>query len=223
MLFGKKWRENSVIRFADEGRNLVLYHYGSDRKDLMLLPGTEIRAAEGQAIAFMVGSELADVFDKGNYLLTPENFPRLAEKTSFRLRPIRPVRAELYFINLDPLTERKWATRSPALVWQDGKHYLLRAYGTYDFQVTDPIPFMLEVFRNRGLQTTYEVVSFLPTLLAGAFAATVSELKMPVADVINHAWTISDMVCAKANQSAAQLGLEFLHVTIEGASLPDVQ
>lgn len=223
MLFGKRGNRDGVIRFEDSGRNLVLYRYGSDGKDLMLLPGTRIEVAESQAIAFMTGNELADVFDKGSYLLTPENFPRLAEKTSFRLRPIRPIRAELYYINLDPITERKWATRSPALVWQDGQHYQLRAYGTYDFQVTDPIPFMLEMFRNHGLQSTYEVVSFLPTLLAGAFASVVGELKMPVAEVVNHAWTISDLVCAKASQSAAHLGLEFLHVTIEGASLPDVK
>lgn len=221
MLFGRKWNDSNVIRFADGGRNLVIYRYGSDRLDLPLLPGTEIRVADGQAIAFMVGRELADVFDRGTYRLTPENFPLLAEKTAFRLRPVRPIKAELYYISLAPITERKWATRSPALVREDGKNQLVRAYGTYDFQVTDPIPFMLEVFRGRGFETTYEVVSFLPSLIAGAFAATVSELRMPVPEIINHPWEISALVCGKANQSAKHLGLEITNVMIEGASLPD--
>lgn len=210
-----------MIRFTDEGRNLVIYRYGSDSRDLLLLPGSRIRVEEGQAIAFMAGHELADVFDKGLYLLTPENFPILAEKSPFRMRPVRPVRAELYFINMQPVTERKWATRSPALVREEGRNLLVRAYGTYDFQVTDAIPFMLEVFRSRGFQTTYEIVSFLPTLIAGAFAATVSELRMPVPEIINHPWEISSLVCRKANQSAAPLGLEIMNVMIEGASLPD--
>lgn len=222
MLFWRrKDSHDGVIRFSDEGRGLAIYRYGSDGKDLLLLPGTRIEVAEGQAIAFFAGSELADVFDRGSYLLTPENFPMLAEKRPFRLRPIRPIKAELYFINLDPITERKWATRSPALVRENGQNFRVRAYGTYDFQVTDVIPFLLEVFRKRGFQTSYEIVSFLPTLIAGAFAATVSELKMPVAEIINHPWEISSLVCGKANQSAKSLGLEITNVMIEGASLPD--
>ena len=222
MIFGRWKNDYGVIRFSDKGRGLVLYRYGSDGQDLPLLPGTKIEVAEGQAIAFVVDGALADVFDKGSYRLTPENFPMLAEKVVFRTRPLKPLKAELYFINMAPITERKWATRSPALVREDGKNYLVRAYGTYDFQVTDAIPFMLEVFRGRGFQTTYEVVGFLPTLIAGAFAATVSELKMPVPEIINHPWEISALVCGKADRSARQMGLEITNVMIEGASLPDV-
>jgi membrane protease subunit (stomatin/prohibitin family) len=222
MLFGRKWNRDGVIRFADGGRGLVIYRYGSDSRDLPLLPGSRIEVAAGQAIAFVVENALADVFDKGSYVLTPENFPMLAEKVAFRTRPIRPIQAELYFINMNPVTERKWATRSPALVRENGETYRVRAYGTYDFRVIDAIPFMLEVFRSRGFQTTYEIVSFLPTLIASAFAATVSELKMPVPEIVNHPWEISSLVCGKASQSAGELGLEITNVTIEGASLPDM-
>ena len=221
MLFRTTWKNNNVIRFSDQDRGLVIYRYGSDRLDLPLLPGTRIEVAEDQYIVFMVGSEMADVFDKGTYALTPQSFPLLAEKTRFTMRPVRPIAAELYFINLRPITERKWATRSPVLVQENGQNYRVRAYGTYDFRVTDAIPFMLEVFRGRGLQNTYEIVSFLPTLIAHAFAATVSELKLPVMQTVNHAWEISELVARKADQAASKMGMEILHVTIEGASLPE--
>ena len=222
MLFGRTNNaRGGVIRFADEGRGLVIYRYGVNKEDLPLLPGTRIEVAQDQYIVFMVGNTMADVYDSGSYVLTPENFPMLAERVPFRTRPIRPIKADLYFINMEPITERKWATRNPALVQEGGKTYRVRAYGTYDFEVTDAIPFMLEVFRGRGLRSTFEVVSFLPTVIAGAFAATVSELKMSVTEIINHPWEISELVCGKANQSLRKLGIELINVTIEGASLPD--
>ena len=221
-LFGRrKDYSRQVIRFNDEDRGLVLYRYGSESGDLPLLRSTRIQVKKGQHIAFICGESLGDVWDEGEYALTPGNFPRLEEHKAFPARVSKAVQAELYFLNTGPVTERKWATKTPALVQEGGRLYRVRAYGIHDFKVTDPIGFMLEAFLNRGLKTTYEVMGELSTILAGAFTATVSEMSMPVPELINHPREISDLVRQKANLRASALGIEFLRVLIEGASLPD--
>lgn len=222
MLFAKKRNnDKNLIRFEDNDRGLVLYRYGSDPGDLPLLPGSRIFVAEGQYIVFMCGNAIADVWDWGEYKLIPEEFPLLAEKKAFPARSGNPVKAELYYVSTDPITERKWATKTPALV-REGEHlYRVRAYGTQDYRVTDPITFMLEAFIKRGLKNSFEVMGELSTLLAGAFTATASEMGIPVLELINHPREISDLVRKKANLRAEELGIEFLNVLIEGTSLPD--
>ena len=220
MLFGKA-NNTRPICFRDNDRGLVLYRYGSDPEDLPLTAGSTITVEPGQHIFIMKGNQLTDVWDQGTYRLIPEMFPRLAETGAFRSHPYGPLEAELYFITADPITERKWATRTPALVQEAGRVYRVRAYGTYDFRVHDVIGFILDVFIDRGLKTTYEVVNFLSTRTAGAFTATVSEMNLPVLEIINHPGEISSLVREKANRSLVGTGLEFINVLIEGSSLPD--
>ncbi len=222
MLFGKKRsNDKNVIRFEDKDRGLVLYRYGSDPGDLPLLRNTRIFVAEGQYIVCLCGNSLADVWDWGEYRLVPEEFPLLAEKKAFPSRGGKPVNATLYFVNTDPITERKWATKTPALVREGEQIYRVRAYGTYDYRVKDPIGFMLEAFINRGLKNSYEVMGALFTFVSGAFTATVSEMGIPVLELINHPREISELVKKKANRQVEALGVEFLNVQIEGTSLPD--
>ncbi|MBP3729207.1 MAG: SPFH domain-containing protein [Lachnospiraceae bacterium] len=219
MFFGwGKRKKRNLIRFEDEDRGLVLYRYGSGSGDLPLLRDSRIRVERGQQIALICGGRLTDVWDEGEYVLNPETFPLAEEAGAFSSQPVG---AELYYINTNPITERKWATKTPALVEEKGTLYRVRAYGTYDFRVTDPIGFVLEAFVNRGLKTTYEVVGALATFAAGAFTATACEMRIPVLDLINHPREISELVRKKAGLSAAPLGIELLNVLIEGTSLPD--
>lgn len=220
MLFSRR-RNNRPISFQDNDRGLVLYRYGSATEDLPLTSGSLILVAPGQHIFLMKGNELADVWDQGSYRLSPEMFPRLADTDAFRDRPNSPLEADLYYVSTEPITERKWATRTPALVQEAGQVYRVRAYGTYDFRVHDVFSFILDVFTDRGLKNTYEVVNFLNTRVAGAFTATVSEMSLPVLEIINHPGEISGLVKEKANRSLVGTGIEFINVLIEGTSLPD--
>lgn len=217
--FGKRAAEKE-IGFRNQNRDLVLYRYGTNKQDLPLLAGSRIRVREHQYIVFMSGGEVADVWDSGLYLLTEAYFPILAERISFSDRPLK---AELYFLNTAPVTEHKWATRTPALLQDERGMHQVRAYGTYDFRIRDSILFMMEAFIRRGLKDTAELASFLLTLVAGAFSSTLSDLRMPVTEVINHAWQLSDPVRRRADRLAAEMGLEILNVNIEGASLPDTR
>ena len=219
MLFGRP--NNRPISFRDDDRGLVLYRYGSAPEDLPLIPGSTIQVDPGQHIFIIRDDQLTDVWDQGTYPLTPEMFPRLADTGAFSGRRGAPLEADLYYVSTAPITERKWATRTPALVQEAGRVYRVRAYGTHDFRVHDVIGFILDVFIDRGLKNTYEVVNFLATRLAGAFTATVSEMSLPVLEIINHPGEISDLVKEKANRSLVGTGIEYINVLIEGTSLPD--
>ena len=221
MLFRRKDKYKNVIRFSDEDRGLVIYRYGSDKEDLPLLPGSVIQVLPHQEIAFMTQEGLADVMDEGNYRLNAETFLILAERIPFLTRPLTPLKAELYFVSKAPVTERKWATKSPALIEQQGHMYAVRAFGTYDFQVKDVIAFLWEIFFKRGLKSTYEITAYLPVLLANAFSAVISEMNLPVTSIINHPRELSDLVREKANRLARDMGFSFTDVVIEGASLPE--
>ncbi len=220
MLFGRR-KKDRPISFQDNDRGLVLYRYGSDPEDLPLTAGSLILVAPGQYIFIMKGNDLTDVWDQGAYRLGPEMFPRLADTGAFRDTPCGPMDADLYFVTTDPVTERKWATRTPALVQEAGRVYRVRAYGTYDLRIHDVIGFILDVFIDRGLKNTFEVANFLATRAAGAFTATVSEMSVPVTEIINHPGEISGLVKEKANRSLVGTGIELINVLIEGTSLPD--
>ncbi|MBQ4424494.1 MAG: SPFH domain-containing protein [Lachnospiraceae bacterium] len=211
---------NAAIRFHDAGRGLAVYRYGSESGDLPLLPGLRIEVASDQMIAFVQNGELVDTWDEGSYVLGATMFPGLAERGAFT-RADRPVPAELYFLNLTRITDRKWATRTPVLRNENGKLYAIRAFGKMAYRIQDGIGFILEAFLNRKLQTSFELNDYLATLTAGAFAAVAGEQNLPVTEIINHYASLSDLVLMKANQAAAPLGVEITGVLIEGASLPD--
>ena len=117
----RRSRNDRVIRFRDGGRDLVIYRYGTGADDLPLFPGSRIEVAKNQFIAFVRDGELLDTWDAGEYLLGYEMFPALAEKGLIQFRPYRPVDAQLYFLNLNRISDLKWATRTPALKEQGGK------------------------------------------------------------------------------------------------------
>ena len=213
-------RNDRVIRFRDGGRDLVIYRYGTGADDLPLFPGSRIEVAKNQFIAFVRDGELLDTWDAGEYLLGYEMFPALAEKGLIQFRPYRPVDAQLYFLNLNRISDLKWATRTPALKEQGGKMYQIRAYGKYAFKISDGIGFMLESFLRRGLQTTFDVLVYLPAVIAGAFAIVVEEMNVPVTGIINHYSALSDLVMMRANETTKKYGIEITGVLIEGASLP---
>ena len=82
-LFDNGINTDAAISFQDNGRKLALYRYGADPRDLPLLRGSRIEVEEDQYIAFIKGHELADVWDKGSYQLTPDMFLMLEEKGAF--------------------------------------------------------------------------------------------------------------------------------------------
>ena len=213
-----KDKADRTVCFSQEGRNLLLYRYGSDRKDLTLQPDIRIKVEEDQYLAWVAGDELADVLGPGEYRLNAGHFLMLAERIDLNRRPLQ---ADLFFLSMDLITDRKWATRSPVLIRQGEDVHQLRAYGSFDIKIEDPITFMLESFLNRGLKNTYDVIQYLPGLVAGAFASVVSHIPVAVTEIINHAWTLSDMVRNRVDAEAKKLGLSVPNVRIEGASLPE--
>ena len=100
------------------------------------------------------------------------------------IRPHSPFKADVYFVNTRLFTGNKWGTANPIML-RDADFGIVRAraYGTFDFHVTDVKLFLKEV---AGTDDHFRLDEFSDTMrsrIVSVFTEALAAAKLPVLDV----------------------------------------
>jgi excisionase family DNA binding protein len=154
--------------------------------------------------------------------LVTDNIPVLTTLKGWKYGFESPFKADVYFINTRLFTGNKWGTSNPVMMRdQDFGIIRLRAFGTYDFRVTEPRLFLKEVV---GTDQNFRVDEFADTMrsrLVSVFADSLATAKVPALDVASRYSELGNALLPVINPvMSTKYGIEISSFIVENVSVP---
>jgi excisionase family DNA binding protein len=209
-----------VIEWTDDSRDTLSWRFPDD--DKAIKNGAQLIVRESQVAQFVYLGEFGDTFAPGKHTLTTDNIPILTKLKSWRYGFNSPFKADVYYVITRLFTGNKWGTANPVMLRDNDFGVVrLRAFGTYDFKITDPRTFLREV---AGSDHNFRLDEFADTMrsrIVSIFSDAVATAKIPVLDVASRYSELGDALLPLINPAvSSKYGLEITSFIVENVSVP---
>jgi excisionase family DNA binding protein len=209
-----------VIEWTDDSRDTLSYRFPDD--DKAIKNGAQLIVRESQTVQFVYLGEFGDTFGPGKHTLTTDNIPILTKLKSWKYGFNSPFKADVYYVMTRLFTGNKWGTSNPIML-RDNDFGIVRAraFGTYDFKITEVKTFLREV---AGSDHNFRLDEFADTMrsrIVSIFTDALATAKVPVLDVAARYTELGEALLPLINPAvAAKYGLELTSFIVENVSVP---
>src|SRR6266498_3777882 len=170
-----------IIQWQDDSRDTISWRFPDEDKEIKR--GAQLIVRESQTAQFIYLGQFGDTFGPGKHTLATDNIPILSTLKGWKYGFESPFKADVYFVNTRLFTGNKWGTSNPVMMRDtDFGIVRARAFGTYDFHITDPKLFLKEV---AGSDQHFRLDEFADTMrsrIVSLFSEALAEAKIPVLD-----------------------------------------
>jgi excisionase family DNA binding protein len=166
--------------------------------------------------------QFGDRFAPGQYSLTTDNIPVLSRLRGWKYGFESPFKADVYFITTRLFTGNTWGTSNPVMVRdQDFGIVRLRAFGTFDFRVTNVPVFLREA---AGTDQHFRLDEFNDTMrsrIVSVFSEALATSRVPALDIATRYRELGEALLPLINPVIqAKYGLEIPSFILENVSVP---
>jgi excisionase family DNA binding protein len=209
-----------VIEWQDDSRDTLSFHFPD--QDNEIKNGAQLIVRESQLAQFMYLGEFGDTFGPGKHELTTGNIPLLTSLKSWKYAFNSPFKADVYFVVTRTFTGNKWGTSNPVMMHDAELGVVrLRAFGTYDFHITDPKIFLKEIAGTDAHFTLDEFADTMRARIVSVFSEAIAKAKIPVFEVASRYSEVGEALLPVINPFLTQkYGLEMTAFVLENVSLP---
>lgn len=209
-----------IIEWTDDSRDTLSYRFPDDDKEIK--NGAQLIVRESQTVQFIYLGQFGDTFAPGKHSLVTENIPILSTLKGWKYGFHSPFKADVYFVNTRTFTGNKWGTSNPIMMRdQDFGIVRVRAFGTYDFHITDVKLFLKEVAGSDNHFRLDEFADTMRSRIVSIFSDAVASAKIPVLDLATRYTELGDALMPVINPIlAGKYGIEFTSFILENASVP---
>jgi excisionase family DNA binding protein len=209
-----------IIEFNDDSRDTLSWRFPDD--DHAIKNGAQLIVRESQAAQFVYLGQYGDCFSPGKHTLLTENIPVLTKLKGWKYGFDSPFKADVYFVTTRLFTGNKWGTANPVMMRDaDFGVVRLRAFGTFDFRITDPAVFLKEV---AGTDHHFRLDEFADTMrsrIVSVFSEALASCGVPALDVASRYSELGDALLPLINpQVTAKYGIEITTFLVENVSVP---
>ena len=209
-----------IIEWTDDSRDTLSYRFPDE--DKAIKNGAQLIVRESQRAQFVYLGEFGDTFGPGKHALTTDNIPILTRLKSWKYGFNSPFKADVYFLNTRLFTGNKWGTANPVMMRDaDLGIVRVRAFGTYDFRISEPKLFLKEV---AGSDHNFRLDEFADTMrsrIVSVFADALASASIPVFDVASRYTEVGEALLPLINPVvAAKYGIEIASFVVENVSVP---
>ena len=209
-----------ILEFSDDSRDTLAYRFPDEDREIKR--GAQLIVRESQAAQFVYLGQFGDLFRPGKHRLTTDNLPVLATLKGWKYGFESPFKADVYFVTTRLFTGNKWGTSNPVMMRDERLGVVrLRAFGTYDFRVTDVGRFLKEV---AGTDNHFRVGEFADTMrsrLVSVFSDALAASRIPALDVAGRYRELGDALLPLINPMLqAKYGVELAAFVLENVSVP---
>jgi len=210
-----------VIDWLDDSRDTLVFR--APTFDQVLMDSSKLVVREGQAAVWVSEGQYSDAFGPGTYDLGTQNTPVLAFLHSLQYAFEYPFKGDVYFMNTRKFSGQKWGTPAPIPVTDPQFGSLqIRAFGLYEYRITDPVLFLREVVGTDGHVTTDEINDQLKRKVLQIFAKVLTENRIPFEQLAGSAYALGEQLKTELSPIfTASYGLEITDFTVDGVTLPD--
>jgi excisionase family DNA binding protein len=209
-----------IIEWQDDSRDTLTYRYPDMDKEIK--NGAQLIVRESQTAQFIYLGQFGDTFGPGKYTLTTDNIPILATLKGWKYGLHSPFKADIYYVNTRLFTGNKWGTANPIML-RDADFGIVRtrAYGIYDFHVTDVKLFLKEV---AGTDDHFRLEEFADTMrsrIVSVFSDALAAAKVPVLDLAARYTELGQALLPLINPAVtSKYGIEITSFVVENVSVP---
>ena len=209
-----------VIEWTDDSRDTLTWRFPDE--DKAIKNGAQLIVCESQAAQFIYLGEFGDLFVPGKHSLTTDNIPVLTKLKSWKYLFNSPFKADVYYVTTRLFTGNKWGTANPVMVRDDDFGPVrLRAFGTFDFKITNPQLFIKEVAGSDHQFRLDEFADTMRSRMVSVFSQALASSKIPVLDIATRYTEVGDALLPVINPVvSAKYGLEIASFIIENVSVP---
>ncbi|MBA2430701.1 MAG: SPFH domain-containing protein [Chthoniobacterales bacterium] len=209
-----------IIEWTDDSRDTISFRFPDNDKEIKR--GAQLIVRESQVAQFVYLGEFGDTFGPGKHTLTTDNIPILTTLKSWKYGFESPFKADVYFVTTRLFTGLKWGTSNPIMMRdQDFGIVRVRAFGTYDFRVTDPRMMLKEV---AGSDHNFRLDEFTETMrsrIVSVFSDAIASAGIPVLDVASRYGEVGQALMPIINPIlGAKYGIELASFVLENVSVP---
>jgi excisionase family DNA binding protein len=209
-----------IIEWQDDSRDTLSFRYPDLDKEIK--NGAQLIVRESQTAQFVYLGQFGDTFGPGKYTLTTDNIPILSTLKGWKYGLHSPFKADVYYVCTRLFTGNKWGTANPIMM-RDADFGIVRAraYGIYDFKVTNVPLFLKEV---AGTDDHFRLDEFGDTMrsrIVSVFTDALASAKVPVLDVASRYQELGEALLPLINPAVmGKYGIEISSFIIENVSLP---
>ena len=209
-----------IIEWQDDSRDTITFRYPD--LDREIKNGAQLIVRESQTAQFVYLGQFGDTFGPGKYSLTTDNIPILSTLKGWKYGLHSPFKADLYYVNTRLFTGNKWGTANPIMLRDpDFGIVRARAFGIFDFKVTDVKVFLKEV---AGTDNHFRLEQFSDTMRArivSVFTDALAAAKVPVLDLASRYTELGAALLPIINpQVTTKYGIEISSFVVENVSVP---
>src|SRR6185503_19827590 len=209
-----------IIQWQDDSRDTISFRYPDMDKEIKR--GAQLIVRESQVAQFVYLGQFGDTFGPGKYSLTTQNIPILSDLKGWKYGLESPFKADVYCVVTRVFTGNKWGTANPVMMRdQDFGILRLRAYGTYDFRVSDVQKFLKEV---AGTDDHFRLDEFNDTMrsrIVSVFSDALATAKVPALDVAARYSELGEALLPVINPIIGdKYGLTMTSFIVENVSVP---
>jgi len=209
-----------IIDWTDDSRDTLSYRWPDEDKEIK--NGAQLIVRESQVAQFLYLGQFGDTFGPGKHTLTTDNIPVLATLKGWKYGFNTPFKADVYYVTTRLFTGNKWGTSNPVMM-RDNDFGIVRAraFGTYDFRITDPKLFLKEVAGSDHHFRLDEFADTMRSRIVSLFSEALAQAKIPVLDVATQYSELGGALLPLINPvTTAKYGIEFATFVVENVSLP---
>lgn len=209
-----------VIEWPNPGDDTLMWRFPAEDQEIQT--GATLVVRESQQALFVDEGKTADLFGAGTHLLTTQTLPLLTNLKNWDKFFASPFKSDVYFFNLRQQLGRRWGTTQPVTV-RDSEFGVvqLRAFGMYDYRISDPAKLFSEV---TGVVAQYSrealdepLRNVVMTRLASVFGSSgIAFLDMAANQVL-----LSQKMAELLAPDFARLGLTLERFSVESVTLPE--
>lgn len=209
-----------IIEWQDDSRDTIAWRFPDD--DKAIKNGAQLIVRESQVAQFMYLGQFGDTFGPGKHTLQTENIPVLTKIKGWKYGFQSPFKADVYFVNVRLFTGNKWGTANPIMLRdKDFGIVRARAYGTYDFKVTNVQTFLKEVAGSDHDFRVDEFADAMRSRIVSVFSDALATAQVPVMDVATRYQELGDALLPLINPViSSKYGIEVASFIVENVSVP---
>ena len=209
-----------VIEWTDDSRDTLTWRFPDE--DKAIKNGAQLIVRESQAAQFMYLGEFGDLFGPGKHTLATDNLPVLTKLKSWKYLFNSPFKADVFYVTTRLFTGNKWGTANPIMVRDDDFGIVrLRAFGTFDFKITNPPLFIKEVAGSDHHFRLDEFADTMRSRMVSVFSEALASSKVPALDIAARYSELGEALLPVINPVvSAKYGLEIASFIIENVSVP---
>jgi excisionase family DNA binding protein len=209
-----------VIEWTDDSRDTLSFRFPDDDKQIK--DNAQLIVRESQVAQFVYVGQFADTLGPGRHTLSTENIPILSDLLGWKYKFQTPFKADVYYVTTRVFAGNKWGTANPVMMRDaDFGVVRMRAFGTYDFKVVDPVLFLKEVAGTDHRFRLDEFTDVMRSRIVSVFSETLAASKVPALDVATRYGELGQALLEPVNAVLrARYGLEMTAFVVENVSVP---